>query len=377
MTQSQQVSADPAPLRTPADYQAQLDEKRERLCGLFADFTLPALEVHASPAEHYRMRAEFRIWHDGDDLYHCMYAPATKEIIRVDQFPTASRLINQLMPVLLEGLRPHPVLRRKLFQIDYLSTQSGQICVSLLYHRKLESEWQQAAETLQADLRAKGFELQLIGRAHKQKICLGEEFVIERLTVQGRELVYKQVENSFTQPNAAINEQMLGWALDVTRGSEGDLLELYCGNGNFSIALAQNFRKVLATEIAKPSVESAQFNIAANGVDNLIILRMSAEEFTMAMRGEREFNRLKGVDLGAYQCNTIFVDPPRAGLDDATVKLVQDYDNILYISCNPETLQANMQMLGETHEIARFALFDQFPWTHHMEAGVYLKRKAD
>ncbi|WP_123246497.1 tRNA (uridine(54)-C5)-methyltransferase TrmA [Aeromonas dhakensis] len=376
MTQSQQVSADPAPLRTPADYQAQLDEKRERLCGLFADFTLPALEVHASPAEHYRMRAEFRIWHDGDDLYHCMYAPATKEIIRVDQFPTASRLINRLMPMLLEGLRPHPVLRRKLFQIDYLSTQSGQICVSLLYHRKLESEWQQAAEALQADLRAKGFELQLIGRAHKQKICLGEEFVIERLTVQGRELVYKQVENSFTQPNAAINEQMLGWALDVTRGSEGDLLELYCGNGNFSIALAQNFSKVLATEIAKPSVDSAQFNIAANGVDNLIILRMSAEEFTMAMRGEREFNRLKGVDLSAYQCNTIFVDPPRAGLDEATVKLVQDYDNILYISCNPETLQANMQVLGETHEIARFALFDQFPWTHHMEAGVYLKRKV-
>lgn len=376
MTQSQQPSANaPAP-RTAADYQAQLDEKRARLTELFAGFTLPALEVHSSPAEYYRMRAEFRIWHEGDDLFHCMYAPATKEIIKIDHFPTASRLINQLMPLLLEGLRPHPVLRRKLFQIDYLSTQSSQIIVSLLYHRKLEAEWQQAAEALQADLRAKGFELQLIGRAHKQKICLGDDFVIEQLNVAGRQLIYKQVENSFTQPNAAINEQMLAWALDVTKGSEGDLLELYCGNGNFSIALAQNFRKVLATEIAKPSVDSAQFNIAANGVDNLIILRMSAEEFTMAMRGEREFNRLKGVDLKSYQCNTIFVDPPRAGLDDATVKLVQEYDNILYISCNPETLQANMAVLGETHEIARFALFDQFPWTHHMEAGVYLRRKA-
>ncbi|HHQ4737517.1 tRNA (uridine(54)-C5)-methyltransferase TrmA [Aeromonas veronii] len=376
MTQSQQPSANaPAP-RTAADYQAQLDEKRARLTELFAGFTLPALEVHSSPAEYYRMRAEFRIWHEGDDLFHCMYAPATKEIIKIDHFPTASRLINQLMPLLLEGLRPHPVLRRKLFQIDYLSTQSGQIIVSLLYHRQLEAEWQQTAEVLQADLRAKGFELQLIGRAHKQKICLGDDFVIEQLNVAGRQLTYKQVENSFTQPNASINEQMLAWALDVTKGSEGDLLELYCGNGNFSIALAQNFRKVLATEIAKPSVDSAQFNIAANGVDNLIILRMSAEEFTMAMRGEREFNRLKGVDLKSYQCNTIFVDPPRAGLDDATVKLVQEYDNILYISCNPETLQANMAVLGETHEIARFALFDQFPWTHHMEAGVYLRRKA-
>ena len=376
MTQSQRVSAAPQLVRTPADYQAQLDDKSTRLSQLFADFNPPALEVHASPAEHYRMRAEFRIWHEGDDLFHCMYAPATKEIIRVDHFPTASRLINQLMPQLLEGLRPHPVLRRKLFQIDYLSTQSGQLIVSLLYQRKLEAEWQQAAETLQTALRGQGFDLRLIGRAHKQKIALGDDFVIEQLNVAGRQLIYKQVENSFTQPNAVINEQMLAWALDVTTGSEGDLLELYCGNGNFSIALAQNFRKVLATEIAKPSVDSAQFNIAANGIDNLIILRMSAEEFTMAMRGEREFNRLKGVDLSAYQCNTIFVDPPRAGLDDATVKLVQEYDNILYISCNPDTLQANMAVLGDTHEIARLALFDQFPWTHHMEAGVYLRRKA-
>ena len=46
MTQSQ---------RTPADYQAQLDEKRDRLTQLFTDFNPPALEVHASPAEHYRL----------------------------------------------------------------------------------------------------------------------------------------------------------------------------------------------------------------------------------------------------------------------------------------------------------------------------------
>lgn len=112
------------------------------------------------------------------------------------------------------------------------------------------------------------------------------------------------------------------------QNSEGDLLELYCGNGNFSIALAQNFRKVLATEIAKPSVAAAQFNIAENSIKNLQIIRMSAEEFTQAMNGVREFHRLKGIDLNAYECNTIFVDPPRAGLDEETVKLVQNYDRI-------------------------------------------------
>jgi tRNA (uracil-5-)-methyltransferase len=105
-------------------------------------------------------------------------------------------------------------------------------------------------------------------------------------------MIYRQVENSFTQPNAAMNIQMLEWAIDATKGATGDLLELYCGNGN-SLALARNFERVLATEIAKPSVAAAQYNIAANHIDNVQIIRMSAEEFTQAMNGVREFNRLQ------------------------------------------------------------------------------------
>ena len=103
---------------------------------------------------------------------------------------------------------------------------------------------------------------------------------------------------------------------------------------------------------------------------------MSAEEFTQAMQGVREFNRLKGIDLKAYECNTIFVDPPRAGLDADTVKLVQQYERILYISCNPHTLCDNLQTLSQTHRIEKAALFDQFPYTEHMEAGVWLVRKG-
>ncbi|MGE8351533.1 MAG: tRNA (uridine(54)-C5)-methyltransferase TrmA, partial [Pseudomonas protegens] len=51
------------------------------------------------------------------------------------------------------------------------------------------------------------------------------------------------------------------------------------------------------------------------------------------------------------------------------------FDNILYISCNPETLAANIAQLHDTHRITRCALFDQFPWTHHMESGVLLTRR--
>ena len=105
---------------------------------------------------------------------------------------------------------------------------------------------------------------------------------------------------------------------------------------------------------------------------------MSAEDFTVAMEGKREFRRLQqaNIDLKSYNCNTIFVDPPRSGMDVDTCKMVQGYERIMYISCNPETLKENLEILSETHDITRFALFDQFPYTHHMEAGVFLERKA-
>lgn len=360
--------------RDPQSYDAQLEEKRLRLQALFAELATPELELFTSSPEYYRMRAEFRIWHEAGDIYYAMFNQQSRERYRVDHFPTASRLINQLMPALLEAIRPHVQLKHKLFQVDFLSTLSGEALITLLYHKKLGPEWETLARQLRETLRAQGFAVDLIGRALKQKLVLERDYVIERLQVAGRSLQYMQVENSFTQPNAEMNQKMLAWALDVTRDASGDLLELYCGNGNFSLALAQNFRQVLATEIAKPSVESAQYNIAANGLENVKILRMSAEEFTMAIRGEREFNRLKGIDLQSYECNTIFVDPPRAGLDQATLAMVQGYERILYISCNPETLKENVRQLNSTHRIERFALFDQFPYTHHMEAGVWLVR---
>lgn len=356
-------------------YDNQLAQKTERLSNMMASFNAPKPAVFRSPASHYRMRAEFRIWHDGDDLYHIMFDQQTKQRIRVDRFPAASELINRLMPALIAALRPNPILRRKLFQIDYLSTMSGEVVVSLLYHRALDDEWRQHAGALRDELRTQGFQLQLIGRATKTKICLDRDYVDECLPVAGRDMIYRQVENSFTQPNAFINIQMLEWALDATKGSTGDLLELYCGNGNFSLALARNFDRVLATEIAKPSVAAAQYNIAANHIDNVQIIRMSAEEFTQAMNGVRPFKRLQGIDLTDYRCETIFVDPPRSGLDTETVKLVQAYPRILYISCNPETLRHNLETLTETHQISRLALFDQFPYTHHMECGVLLEKR--
>jgi tRNA (uracil-5-)-methyltransferase len=167
---------------------------------------------------------------------------------------------------------------------------------------------------------------------------------------------------------------MLSWASESLTNSAGDLVELYCGNGNFTAVLAQHFNQVLATEISKVSVASAVLNFAANSIDNVEVVRISSEEFTQALNKERPFRRLSHIDMDSYDFSTIFVDPPRSGLDAETEKLVSRFDSILYISCNPATLAANLAEITKTHAIESVALFDQFPWTTHIESGVLLRR---
>jgi tRNA (uracil-5-)-methyltransferase len=357
----------------PNNYLQQLQDKVATVKHAFEDYPMPELETFESAPVNYRMRAEFRVWHDGNELDHVMFDQQSKEKYTVEAFPPASQLINDVMKDLIALLKPKDLVRRKLFQIDYLSSLSQQIVVSLLYHKPLDEVWVQEMTTILVQLRQK-YHINIVGRAKKQKVLLNKDYVVEALAINKRIYQFKQIENSFTQPNAGVNCKMIEWALDVTKNSEGDLLELYCGLGNFSLPMAQNFDKVLATEISKSSVAAAQTNIALNEIDNVTILRMSSEEFVQANRGDRSFRRLEGIDLKEYDCQTILLDPPRSGLDDATLAMVKDYRNIVYISCNPDTLKNNLDVLRQTHKVVRFALFDQFPYTHHEECGIYLQK---
>ena len=121
-------------------------------------------------------------------------------------------------------------------------------------------------------------------------------------------------------------------------------------------------------------ISCTRFNFELNGVKNVTIARMSSEEFSQALAGTREFRRLKDIDLSDYNFTTVLVDPPRAGLDNSTEKWLSHFEHILYISCNPDTLKSNLNILSRTHKVVRFALFDQFPYTHHAECGVYLQK---
>ncbi|CAL52910.1 tRNA (uracil(54)-C(5))-methyltransferase,TrmA,proteobacteria [Ostreococcus tauri] len=368
----------------PESYSEELAEKIAIARSHFDDVcALPTqTETHESARTEFRMRAEFKVWHDGDRSYYAMSdSDRPKEPVEIADFPMASKKIRELMPALLREVTKTETLRRKLFQANFLTTTTGDAVVSLLYHRQLDDNWEREAEAMRARLG-----IDIIGRARKQKKVLAKDFVTEKVVVDGREFSYKQLEGSFTQPNAGIAAQMLEWARSVATNdspdgegsvdvSTRDLLELYCGNGHFTIALAPLFRKCLATEISKSSVAAAQVNMAANGVDNLVIARLSAEELSDALNGGREYTRLKDINLASYDLSTILVDPPRAGMGDEVSTFCAQFERIIYISCNPETLARDCRVLSKTHDVKRFAVFDQFPYTPHLESGVLLKKR--
>lgn len=358
----------------PLTYDAQLERKKDQLSKVFREVGIEQFDVFKSEPLHYRMRAEFRLWHEADDLFYIMFNPETREKVRKDSFLPGSQLINQLMKAVREYVIDKPVLRSKLFQVDFLTTTTQQAIVSLLYHRPLDDEWQQYARDFHEYLQAFATPVHLIGRARKQKVVLGSEAVIEEVTVNGHSYQTIQTENSFTQPNAGINQAMIEWVSHQAGHNEHDLLELYCGNGNFTLPLARQFKQVLATEISKSSVNAAREGAQLNQIDNVTIVRMSAEDFSQAIQGKLDSRRAKEAQLEQFDCQTVLVDPPRAGLDSLAIDLVSQYPRIIYISCNPDTLRRDIQLLSGQFKVTAAAMFDQFPYTEHVESGVILER---
>ena len=361
----------PLPCINPTDYADQLASKLAQFKTDFADFELPEPLVHASQPEHYRMRAEFRMWHQDTQVFYAMFDPAQpKRPVTLERFAAVCPPIDHAMPRLRAALEASKTLKDKLFQTNFQATLSGELMITLIYHRLLDAEWETAARELAAAMN-----IQLIGRSRNQVIVIGRDWVLEEFELGGRQLRYQQIEGAFSQPNGEVNRKMLGWACQQASGLGGDLLELYCGNGNFTIALAPLFGRVLATEVSKTSVKAAQYNLAANGINNVALARLSSKEISEAIAGTREFIRLQDIPLQDHRFTTLFVDPPRSGLDEGTLELARGFEHILYISCNPHTLHDNVAALSATHRIAASAVFDQFPYTPHLECGLLLTRR--
>jgi tRNA (uracil-5-)-methyltransferase len=309
--------------------------------------------------------------------------------------------------------------------VHFLGSSTGDMVISLIYTgAPFPPGWRTAAEALRATLSdcsadARYGSVSVIGRCKGSTEVLGRGFVEETIPLRdGRRLTYRQVEGSFSNPSAAMCGATLDFlcacageaaadvgARDAARGVTAastriNLLELYCGNGNHTVALGRHFALVLAVEIDRKLCEAADVNLRANGVENCSVLCASSGKF--CGRLSRRIRKARGavaVDETVASCtpgaavaaadtdearwmreatrrtDVVLVDPPRCGLDAETRELVQFYDHILYVSCNPQALLADLDALGGAYEVLRLGVFDHFAYSQHLEVGVHLRRK--
>eukprot|EP00966_Prymnesium_polylepis_P034408 799387-Prymnesium_polylepis.1 len=146
---------------TPEDYEQVLERKvasvRSRFSDMLGDL---AIDVNRSPAENYRQRCRFAVRRFDGRLSYALFDHGAPNV-PVDTFPLGSRAINELMPRLMAALNDSVTLGAGLAAVHFLSTQAGDMLVSLIYGEPLAPGWRDAALALRASLGVPA----LLGRA--------------------------------------------------------------------------------------------------------------------------------------------------------------------------------------------------------------------
>lgn len=179
------------------------------------------------------------------------------------------------------------------------------------------------------------------------------------------DLRFNSVPSIFVQANRRINEQLVSTVLDWA-GLEGneEVLDLFCGVGNFSLNLAKSARSVLGVDISKVAVSLARINSEANMIENVRFVCSSVPSFLRKSLHQRA------------EFDLIILDPPREGARDILEELLRlSPKRMIYVSCNPSTLARDLKSLTERdYKLAKVRPFDMFPQTFHIESVVLLSR---
>ena len=146
------------------------------------------------------------------------------------------------------------------------------------------------------------------------------------------------------------------------------VLDLYCGAGTITLAMADRAKKVIGAEIVAPAVENARENAVASGIENVEFFCGDAGDVAARLAAEK------------LRPEVICVDPPRKGLAPEVIDAMAQMgpERIVYVSCDPATLGRDVKLLAQRGYAARrAAAVDLFPGTAHVETVVLLSRETN
>ena len=168
---------------------------------------------------------------------------------------------------------------------------------------------------------------------------------------------------SFYQVNPIQVEKLYDLAINAAELSLNDkVLDAYCGIGTIGLIASKRCNSVLGVEIVKDAIKNAIDNASLNNITNAKFVCGDAGEILERLNDE------------GTKFDVVFVDPPRKGLDDKFINSLLSVapKKIIYVSCEPETLAANLVKLSSKYEIKSIRPVDMFPMTYHCETVVCL-----
>ena len=168
---------------------------------------------------------------------------------------------------------------------------------------------------------------------------------------------------SFYQINHSCATALYEKAISLLNAKMGDTVaDLFCGTGTMGmIAAKRTGADVIGVEIEKSAVDDAKRNARLNGIRNIEFFADDAKNFNRSI-------------------DSCIIDPPRKGCSkfmiDTLLRLLPD--RIVYVSCNPDTMARDINMLSDKYRISSpVSVFNMFPRTSHVESVVCLTRRLD
>jgi 23S rRNA (uracil1939-C5)-methyltransferase len=316
----------------------------------------------------YRSRVQFKLHGSGSNLKIGFFRTGSHIVEDVGQeCPVAMPVINEALTKLRKIFKTYPDIR-SMPKISIDCAEQGLIAVVTYTGRDSDSLAAFFRNHREELLPLTGLFLQSDRKNALQKV-FGDDVLTYSLPAfspdrESCRLSYQS--GGFAQINREQNKAML----DIVRrladfkGSE-QVLDLYCGNGNFSLPIAGLVSQVTGIEEFSGSIAAARNNCKNNGITNAEFICADAAAGTRQLAD------------GGRLFDTVILDPPRAGAAEAVSEICRlNPAAIIYISCDPSTLARDCGLLAECgYSVKECVAVDMFPQTYHIESVTLLNKQ--
>ncbi len=359
--------------------ETRLKAERVRQClNRLAGEDLQQLPILEAPTCHgYRNKAQYPVAQKNGKAYAGFFKAGTHEVVENNRCAILPPEMDAVKDTVISYVNQHRVsvydeaAHAGLLRHIYVrrGVVSGQILVCLA----VNGHGIPRAEALISRLQGiPGFtSLVLSVNTKRGNTVLGEEELVLygpgyiEDTLCG--LSFRLSARSFYQVNHHQAQRLYEAAISRAGITKDDtVLDLYCGVGTITLAMAKAAGRVIGVEVVPQAVADAKEHARRNGIKNAEFFCGDAGQAALAL--ERQ----------GVKCDVVVVDPPRKGLNMDTIEALSRFAprRIVYISCDPATLARDVKLLKERGYAVQNAIAaDLFPRCAHVETVVCLSRQ--